>query len=132
MAKQTEKLKKRFGFSRKRMSIIKNIVLRGVFMEINELRLKKGKELTFEEIKDFGNKLKIIDDLMNECFFFSQSKFGKTSKIGREMYNRQKQISELRSQLDNCIYQIEISGLPENFDLMDIFYGERDYSKIKK
>ena len=28
MAKQTEKLKKRFGFSRKRMSIIKNIVLR--------------------------------------------------------------------------------------------------------
>ena len=27
MAKQTEKLKKRFGFSRKRMSIIKNIVL---------------------------------------------------------------------------------------------------------
>ena len=48
------------------------------------------------------------------------------------MYNRQKQISELRSQLDNCIYQIEISGLPENFDLMDIFYGERDYSKIKK
>lgn len=132
MAKQTEKLKKRFGFSRKRMSIIKNIVLRGVFMEINELKLKKGKELTFEEIKDFGNKLKIIDDLMNECFFFSQSKFGKTSKIGREMYNRQKQISELRSQLDNCIYQIEISGLPENFDLMDIFYGERDYSKIKK
>ena len=52
-------------------------------MEINELKLKKGKELTFEEIKDFGNKLKIIDDLMNECFFFSQSKFGKTSKIGR-------------------------------------------------
>ena len=101
-------------------------------MEINELKLKKGKELTFEESKDFGNKLKIIDDLMNECFFFSQSKFGKTSKIGREMYNRQKQISELRSQLDNCIYQIEISGLPENFDLMDIFYGERDYSKIKK
>ena len=29
MAKQTEKLKKRFGFSRKRMSMIKNIVLKG-------------------------------------------------------------------------------------------------------
>ena len=28
MAKQTEKLKKRFGFSRKRMSIIENIVLK--------------------------------------------------------------------------------------------------------
>lgn len=34
MAKQTEKLKKRFGFSRKRMSIIKNIVLKGKCGEI--------------------------------------------------------------------------------------------------
>ena len=34
MAKQTEKLKKRFGFSRNRMNVAKNIVLRGKFMEI--------------------------------------------------------------------------------------------------
>lgn len=40
MAKQTEKLKKRFGFSRKRMSIIKNIVLRGdTDVRKNEIRI---------------------------------------------------------------------------------------------
>ena len=39
MAKQTEKLKKRFGFSRKRMSIIKNIVLRGDCMSIKEFNI---------------------------------------------------------------------------------------------
>ena len=40
-------------------------------MKINEVTVKRGKTLTYEEIKVFGNNLKIIDDL-KLCVCFNQ------------------------------------------------------------
>ena len=58
MAKQTEKLKKRFGFSRKRMSIIKNIVLWGDVVKFVCFNTKEPK---------VGVVYDVLDDLKKEC-----------------------------------------------------------------
>ena len=50
-------------------------------MKINHVQVKDGKTLTYEEIKKFGNNLKIIDDLMNQNFIFASKKFGNNSEL---------------------------------------------------
>lgn len=101
-------------------------------MKIDNLKLKKGQTMTLEEIQDFGNKIKMIDDLITQCYTFSCRKFGKSRGVSEELRKELSRIGEMRSKLDDYVHQIEIQGATEDFDLRDIFYGERNYEKICK
>lgn len=96
------------------------------------LKVKRGHQVTLEEMKEFGNNLKIIDDLLNRSYVFSYNKFGATREVTKELYKQKSKISELRSHLDNEVFHLKIEDMEEDFDLMDIFYGERDYERIKR
>lgn len=100
-------------------------------MKINEVTVKRGKTLTYEEIKVFGNNLKIIDDLMNQNFVFASNKFGKSSELCEALKKQEVMISKLRSMLDDRIGGLELQEMPEDADLNEVFYGVRDYSQFQ-
>ena len=68
MAKQTEKLKKRFGFSRKRMGIIKNIILRGDLMKCGNCKLWVY-SLQYETVKDKKHQYSRCGKVLGACSY---------------------------------------------------------------